>query len=396
MFFSVINFFRGYLKIKASGNFTERFINLAIKSNIYLWEIKKISETEAEMCISLRGFQKIRSAAFKTKTRVKIISRHGFPMFLHKHRKRKAFYIGFAVFTAILIYLTSFIWSVEITGNEITDKDEILKELKTCGIYSGVVKYGHSSHKIQDEMMEKVPRLSWIWVEIKGTRAIVSVKERTQKPDIFDKNTPCNIVAKKDGVIINTTVRNGIQVVNPGDVVKKGDLLVSGVADSKADGIRFLNSDGEIYADTWYEKTKTFPMNRVYSERTGESKKKISLKAWNAEIPLLPIGKTGYGTFEEELWEKKLKLWGDLYLPFIVKGGTIYETSEKLVKLNEKEATDYYGNIVLEEIKKGLPKECEVADKEIIHTAENNKITITVILKCKENIAEKTAIEVGG
>lgn len=394
MIFSLINFLRGYLTISVKGNFIERFINLAIKNNIYLWNIKMTGLGEAEVKISIRGFLKIRPVALKTGVRVRIKERHGLSMFMHRHRKRKAFYIGFFVFFAILVYLTSFIWSVEIVGNENTQAGIIERELRSCGIYSGALKYGHSSQKIKKEMLIKVPSLSWIWVEIKGTRAIVSVKERTEKPEIFDKNTPCNIIAARDGVIESTLIRDGIGVVESGDIVKKGDLLVSGVADSRYNGIRFINADGEIYATTWHEKSGTFPLSRSEFERTGNKKRKLILNAWGKDLQILPIGKIKYKSYDEEINENKMKIWGDMYLPLTIKSGFIFETGEKIIKMSESEAASFYGEMLENEIKETLQENCSVSDREITYNKENDKITITVTLKCRENIAQKTVIEV--
>jgi len=395
MIFSAVNFFRGYLIIEVTGIFIERFINLAIKSNIFLWSIEKKTKNCATMKISIKGFFHIRKAVRKTKVKVKIIKRCGLPMFLHKYRKRKAFYIGFLICAAMLSALTSFVWSIEINGNERIDESLIREELKSCGISTGVLKYGHSSHKIQEEMMLKIPELSWFWVEIKGTRAIVSIKERMQKPEIFDKDSPCNLIAKCDGVIENANILNGNQVIKPGDVVKKGDLLVSGVYDTKYDGIRLLNSEGEVIAITWHSKSKTFPMQKTVTEPTGNSKTKAVINLFGMDMQIYPVGRIKYKTFTEETNEKQLKLWGDLYLPVKIKTVTVSETTETVTKMTEDEAVGYYKEQIKNEILKEVGG-CEVLELSAEHYIRNNEITISVTLKCRENIAEKREIQVGG
>ena len=70
-----LNYIIGYVNIKVESYFLERFINLAIKSNIFLWDIKKRSRNTATMKVSVRGFFHIRKAARKTRVKVKIIKR---------------------------------------------------------------------------------------------------------------------------------------------------------------------------------------------------------------------------------------------------------------------------------------------------------------------------------
>jgi similar to stage IV sporulation protein len=72
MIFKFFRFLRGYLIIEIQGQFLERFINLAIKSNIFLWDIEK-TQCRMTLKISTKGFKRIRKAARKTHTKVKKI-----------------------------------------------------------------------------------------------------------------------------------------------------------------------------------------------------------------------------------------------------------------------------------------------------------------------------------
>ena len=331
MIFSIINFFRGYLIIEASGFFIERFINLAIKNNIFSWDIKKKSKTTAELKISVSGFKKIQKAANTTKTSVTIKERKGLPLFLHRHKKRKAFFAGILLFAVGIAVLSSFIWSVEIDGTEKIDTNILRDELRTCGIDVGVIKYNHSAQEIKRQMMILNPDIAWIWVDVKGTRAFVQVKERTEKPDIIPENEPCNIVSERDGVILDITVLDGKTVVGVGDVVKSGDLLVSGVDDTKNTGPVTFHANGDIYATTWHEDYGVFPLSRVVADKTGNSQSRFYIKFGNFEVPVYPLSKLPFEKSEEHTDEKMLRLWGDLYLPVFWKASYFEEISEKKV-----------------------------------------------------------------
>ncbi len=396
MIFSVLSFIKGYLVIEVSGIFIERFINLCIKSNIYLWGISKKSKNCAEMKISVKGFFLIREAARKTGVRVKILKRCGFTMFLHKHRRRKGFYVGFVVFALLLVFLTSFIWTVEIEECERCSEDDIRQSLKKCGIYTGALRYGHGLHTIQDRMMKEIPELSWIWVEIKGTRAIVSVKEREPVPQIFDSSVAYNLVAKCDGVIESTEITNGNQVAGIGDVVKKGDLLVSGVYDTKYSGVKLLNSEGTVTAITWHSKKQTFPMERKTLDKTGIIKNKIILNVAGYNLQIFPPWKIKLETYEEEANQWQLKLWGDIYLPLAIKKSQLSETKERTIKMSEGEAFSFYKDKLSKEIDKELSKEALVLEKVAQHKVQGSSITVSVTFKCRENIAEKRPIQTGG
>lgn len=395
MIFKIFRFLKGYLIIEIRGQFLERFINLAIKSNIFLWDIEK-TDGLMTMKISPKGFKMIRRAARKTYTKVKIVKRCGLPLFLHKHRKRKAFYIGFLIFVIIISILTSFIWSVEIEDTNLVDKNFLRQKLKENGIYVGRIKYGHSSHEIQDKLMMEIPELSWIWIEIRGTRAIVSVRERTEKPEIYDKTTPYNVVAKYDGVIEKITATEGNQIAKEGDVVKKGDLLISGVFDAKYDGIRFANSNGSVIATVWNTKKQSFGLTRTVAEKTGKSVKNIFLSVAGKDIKIFPLWGHGFEKFETTEKNRQIKLWGDLYLPFIIKTVNVSEITESTYKMNESEGFEFYRDLIIKEFEKEVLGEAEILEKTADYQINGDEIEVSVTFKCRRDIAEKRIIQTGG
>ena len=311
-------------------------------------------------------------------------------MYLHKHRKRKAFLIGVAVFAAITVFLTSFIWSVEIDGLEKTDKNRIRDALRSCGIDAGVVKYNHNLREIQNEMMMKVPELSWIWVEIKGTRAKVSIKERTEKPEI-ESGAPCNIVARCDGVILSTIVRDGQRMVSVGDVIEKGQLLISGVIEGS--DMQLRHAAGEIYAMTWHGKGGTFPLSKTVTEKTGNTYNKYSLLAGRISIPLNPWRRNPYKTFEVSETEKNLHLWGDMYLPLVLKTETTEETNVSEEKMSPEDTALYYSEILYNEIQNGLSGDTQVLEKNMTYFENGNGIDLKCTLTCSEEIGEIRKIE---
>ena len=57
----------GYLEIKVEGYFIEKFINNCLKSNIFLWNIKRKRTTIMTCNIGVKDFKNIRKILKKTK-----------------------------------------------------------------------------------------------------------------------------------------------------------------------------------------------------------------------------------------------------------------------------------------------------------------------------------------
>ena len=80
MFLSLIKFFRGFLLVRLNGYSPERFLNLCSNHNILIWSLSNRGDTY-EFYISIAGYRKLKPLLKKTKTRITILKRIGFPFF---------------------------------------------------------------------------------------------------------------------------------------------------------------------------------------------------------------------------------------------------------------------------------------------------------------------------
>ena len=75
--------------ISAEGCFLERFINICARRGILLRDIKRTGSERITAKISVRAFMRIRSIAFKTRTRVRVLARRGVMFWLKRYKSRR-------------------------------------------------------------------------------------------------------------------------------------------------------------------------------------------------------------------------------------------------------------------------------------------------------------------
>lgn len=202
-------FFAGYLNIIIEGFFIERFLNICRQKEIFLKDLHRENSTYIKMKILKSDFKEIRHIAKKTKCKVKIEKKSGFPFFVNRYRKRRIFAIAGIVIAIFIFVLTKFIWNVEVIGNEKISKQEIIDLVNEYGISKGKLKSNINTEKISNLIRLNREDLSWIGITIKGTNVIVTVEESIEIPEIIDKNEICNIIAIEDAIISKIVVRNG-------------------------------------------------------------------------------------------------------------------------------------------------------------------------------------------
>lgn len=317
----LIRWFQGYLLVVIKGYSPERFLNLCSNRKILIWNLKK-TDLGYEFNISLKGYLALRPIVRKTKTLPIIKKRFGFPFYLHRYKKRKVFFIGILL-AVILVYIMSlYIWDVEISGQYSHTEEAIVKFLQTNGVYAGKRKDKVNCQELEETLRKAYTDIGWVSAEIRGTRLLIKITETNMPKPYVEQTEPCHIVADKDGIVTSIVTRTGTPKVKVGDVVKKGDIIVSGIVDIVGDDATVIKkntvvADADVMIKTYYEYKEEFPL--AYDEKiyTNQEKKYYSLNILGFSVYFMnPLKNyTSYDRYDHIVSESNLKLNNNFYLP---------------------------------------------------------------------------------
>lgn len=276
--------------ISITGINTLRFINLLKQNNIRLFNIKRMSDT-TECVMFAKDFKKIKSFAKITGVRVRISKKNGPGFFIFNNRNRYFLVAGLIIFIIIILWSTKKIVKIEIHGNEYYASTEIYEFLTENNIDYGSVVKNISCKDIEKLMLNRFDLLTFVSVHINGNTLIITVKENKTVKQEKEDETPCNLVATEDGVVVTIITRAGVPLVKAGDEVKREDVLVY----SKIDYNKIM---GENYgyetvcsdADILIRVNKEYKdiVNRKYEKRvyTGRIQKVKGIKINNLYLTI--------------------------------------------------------------------------------------------------------------
>lgn len=378
----------GYVNIIVEGFFVERFINICRNKEINLWDIKRDKATLLYAKVGIKDFKRLREIAKKSKVKIKIQKKKGIPFVINKYKKRKPFIIFLLLILIGIIAMSNFVWNIEISGNEEIADEEILQVLEEEGLKLGTLKSKISTVSIINKIRLKRDDIAWIGITIKGTNAIVELKETNKAPEIIDEDEYCNIIANKECMITKISVQNGTAVAKVGDIVKKGDVLVVGYLEGKYTGIRYVHSMANIEARVWYSKKVKVPLNQEVKSTTGNEETKYSLQIKKFKINFYKtLSKfKNYDTINES---KKIMLFSNFYLPIEIIKTTNKEYDVKDVTYTEEELT----NKTTLEIEKELEQEIEEKDNIINKQINTNKIEGYIEVEVIYEVLETIGVE---
>ncbi len=318
----LIQYLKGYVCIKVWGYSPERFMNLCSNHDIFLWNIVNHGDYYT-MCISISGFRMLKSIVKKTGTRVAIQKRCGLPFFVPKMKKRKIFLFGLLGSIVFWIWMSTFIWAVDINGNHTITDDIFFDFLETNNIYVGMKRKNVDIEELEKKIRQDFEIVTWTSAKIEGTRLEIQIKENEvdtkEKNEEEDDSFGSDLVAENDGVIVSMVTRKGIPKVAVQTEIKKGDVLVSGSVpvyneDATVKKYQYYKADADIFIQRTLQEKEELPLTYEQKNYTGEVKKEYFMSVLTKDI-VFRIGKVKYVKYDKVTDKKQVKLLENFYLP---------------------------------------------------------------------------------
>ena len=389
------NYLKGYVIIRIKGLTLERLLNLALSKDIYLWNVNRINTTTIEATVSLEGLDALEEIINKSGCRVEISQRVGLPYILDRLKHRKMFVFGIAVFISLILVLSNIVWQIEITGAEQTPTEEIIQLLKENEIKVGRFKSQIDIDEVEGIILKEYDYLSFLDIQISGVKMVIDLKELDIEPERVDTSYPCNIIARKKGVIVRIIAKNGEAVVERGQIVEENELLISGVMDSETSEDTYLvHSEGEVRAQVRYSHIIEVPIVKLDKVETGRVYKQRGLSINEKGIRFLS-GEIPYENYVEEVVEKDIinLNWLDIDLPFKIVNYIYREVDVQEIKQD----IDFLKNSTqleaTKEINKELSDTSEIISRNAIYTIDGNVLRTKVTIETIEDIGKKQIIQ---
>lgn len=298
MLLKLLRYVRGSVGFCARGKFPERFLNLTAREGVALWNAVPV-EGGLTACMSAADYRRIRPIARRAGVTARITRKKGLPFASRRLKGRMGLPIGAAAGIVLMLFLSCFIWSVQVVGAKNLSETTVKQALAEQGIKPGAWRFGIRADAVGRAVEMKLGKLSWISVNIVGSTVDAEIKERVEKPEIPDE-TPCNIKAAKDGVITSINAAQGETKTSVGSGVRKGDMLVSGVMDTERESVRYLHAEAEIFADVTDRRQLRTERAFDYSYLSGETAERKLLRVLWLEFPV----SAGFSGFERSVYSE--------------------------------------------------------------------------------------------
>ena len=214
-----------------------------------------------------------------------MLSKYGAPTLLSRVLSRPGVIIGAVLFCALLAFLPSRIWDIRVSGNNIIDTQVILQLLSELGLKNGSDISSLNLKSTGEKLRIVCPDLASVAISHKGSVCLVKVTERTVA-DKVQHTQWGNLIAARDGIISMVICTSGHSAVKTGDIVTKGQLLISGIFEDYYGESTFTRAAGQVCAVTQHEVSFTIPRYTVKTGDSAEKHTRIGLDIFGFYLPL--------------------------------------------------------------------------------------------------------------
>ena len=240
----IFHFFKGYVILSVAGDDKEKIISKFAENGIFDVDYEG-DEITAKMPASALESGELPEA-------VKINRKIGLPFLAERIKRKKAAFITLCIFILIAAVGSQFIWTVDFDADKGVDTEKVLAAAEIAGLKPGAFKWNlKKPEEIKNIILNHTDGICWCWVYIKGTKAIIRVRKSVIPPEIFAKDTPCDIIAMRSGIIKRVITHKGRCVAEENQTVAAGDTIISGTYEFENTAGYQVHSKGiaEAYAN---------------------------------------------------------------------------------------------------------------------------------------------------
>ena len=243
---------------------------------IVFYHVRHTDSLTVDLEIGRHELKAVTAFTEKYGASIKTTGQKGLYWQIQKAKNRPVLIIGLCLILVLVCWLPTRVLFITVEGNETIPAKRIIEQADLCGISFGASRREVRSEKMKNSLLSAIPSLQWAGINTSGCTAVISVRERTQSEPVKEGPQVSSIVAARDGVIASCTAEKGNLLCKTGQVVKQGDVLISGYTDCGLT-ITATRAEGEIFAQTRHELTVMTPTDYMQKGETVRTEKKYGI-----------------------------------------------------------------------------------------------------------------------
>lgn len=343
-------------RFRAEGLNIERLIRQAGEQGIILHALRRkgrtISGTVAEEQLAA-----LEALSRRGGWRMIPGGRVGLGRLADQARTRLGLVIGGVVVGMMIAAASQMMWRVEVIGSG-TYAADIRQYLTETNIQPVCWKHRVDTGKLRDALEWRYPQVAWIETGWRGVTLQIRVVEGTSPGKTLSIEGGCDVVAARDGIVSSIVTVAGTPVVQPGEIVRKGQVLIRGSERIAQGETRQVAARGTVMARVWDAASVVMS---VWEHRTVYTGRRYETQM--VALPWFSLWRQGEGRYAQEDVSLRVMPLGGIFLPLSIRWEEHLEAQVTRQKRDEGQLKGEAGVAAMRKLRQKIGLDDDLVDK---------------------------------
>ncbi len=378
------------VSFRMEGLSLERLLNLASEQSIMLHDLNRTGLKAVEGVCGESDYKKLAELAEQRGWKLTRLRHKRLSALRNWLKKRVAAAVGLVLCLALAAVALQFIWRIDILDAG-PYESEIRLYLKEQDIHPGMWKRDVALAKMVSALEWRMPKVAWVQAYYRGTALVIRCVLGVPPPGVETEGGPGDVVAARDGILVSLLPLAGTPMCKPGDLVKQGQVLISGWERGTGEEKIPVKARGIATARGWVGVRVRIPLYEVHSEPTG----RVTVSQ-AVQTPYFQVGEMETPEFLQA--DRTVEVWpiGGAWWPVYLRRETFEEVALSVVPREEADVKAEAGLAALRALSQKLGAGHEPVDKWVDYCMiEGRMLEATAIAEILADIALPKPWEAG-
>ena len=378
------------VSFRMEGLSLERLLNLASEQNIMLQDLKRNGLKAVEGVCGEADYNRLLELAEQRGWKLTRLKHKRLSALLHWLKKRLAVAVGLALCVGLATAALQLIWIIDILDAG-PYESEIRLYLKEQDIHPFLWKRDVSLQDLVTSLEWRLPKVAWVQAYYRGAALVIRCVLGVPPPGVETEGGPGDVVAQRDGILVSLLPVAGTPMCKPGDLVRAGQVLISGWERGTGEVKIPVKARGTAMARGWVGAKVRIPLDEVHSEPTGRTE-----VGQVVQTPYFQVGELQTPEFLQS--DRTVEIWpiGGAWWPVYLRRETFEEVALAAVPRDEADVKAEAGLAALRALSQKLGAGHEPVDKWVDYCMiEGRMLEATAIAEILADIALPKPWEAG-
>ena len=377
-------FVTGWAAIRFTGTEPEKLLTILGQKGIPFRDAEPPEAFSFTLRVPLRKAKRALQIATSAGCEAELLGKRGLPTVSGALRRRRLPALLLAAVSFLLLWSTSYIWHIDVTGNETVPEGVIRHALAECGVDIGERWVGMRQDAVRNAVLLRVPGLRWLTVTMQGSRAHVIVREAREPIEPVPEKECAKVTADRAGLVTHVFALRGTAEAEENRFVLPGETIIGGYATGRWGVQGAVRAIGYAEARTWHEITAAAPSALAVKMPTGDRTVRYSVLLGDRRINIYKDSSICPPGCDKIIEEMTLGIPGVFMLPVTVERATVapYETRS----VTAEELPEELSQLLHEELARRIGETGEIISEEYSVWEAEGMTYVTLAAECREQI----------